>query len=320
MLGSLIDTLSPQVASWAAFFAVVLAVYAIYMLTMYRADQLRRRLSRIENYQIPTSTKSSYQESGFQVHWLKPVGELIVPDNEWRRSQIRKLLVQAGYRRQTAVSVFLAAKLLLALGSVTIVALVYTLTGNFFQLITPLAILVILLVGGISFFLPDAFLQRRIAWRQLDFIEGFPDALDMLVVCVEAGLGLDSAIHRVASEIRISHPHLSSELALIPIEIRAGKSRREALQGLADRTGVDQVISLVTLLHQAEQFGTSVAASLRAYSDEMRTQRIQRAREKAAKLPVKLVFPIALFIFPALFLVVLGPAVIQLYDTMQNFF
>ena len=320
MLESIFDSVGPQVASWATFFAVILAAYAIYLLTMYRADQLRKRLSRIEDYQIPASGKSSHQEAGFQVHWLKPVGELIVPDKEWRRSEIRKLLVQAGYRRQIAVYVFLAAKLLLSAGSVALVVLGYLFTGNFFQLITPLAILVILLVAGICFFLPDAFLHRRIARRRLDFVEGFPDALDMLVVCVEAGLGLDSAIHRVATEIKISHPHLSSELALIPIEIRAGKTRREALQGLADRTGVDQVISLVTLLLQAEQFGTSIASSLRAYSEEMRTQRIQRAREKAAKLPVKLVFPIALFIFPALFLVILGPAVIQLSDMMENFF
>lgn len=140
------------------------------------------------------------------------------------------------------------------------------------------------------------------------------------MVCVEAGLGLDSAIQRVAQEIKISHPHLSSELALIPIEIRAGKTRREALQGLADRTDIDLVVSLVTLLLQAEQFGTSISSALRAYAEEMRTERIQRAREKAAKLPVKLVFPIALFIFPALFLVVLGPAVIALYDTMTNYF
>ncbi len=320
MLETLFSSLQPGVASWATFFAVVFAVIAIYLLTMYRSDQLRKRLSRIEDFQIPSSGKTTYREEGFQVHWLKPMGEIIAPEQEWRRSEMKKLLVQAGYRRPAAVFVYLGSKVALTGAGVSLTILGYIVTGNFFLLVTPMAIAILLLVAFICFFLPDFILRRRIAGRQLDFVEGFPDALDLLVVCVEAGLGLDSAIYRVAQEMKMSHPHLSSELALIPIEVRAGKTRREALQGLADRTAVDQVISLVTLLLQAEQFGTSIGSALRAYSEEMRTERIQRAREKAAKLPVKLVFPIALFIFPALFLVVLGPAVVSLYDTMTNYF
>lgn len=320
MIETWLASLGPQVATWATFFAVILLVLAIYLLTMYRTDQLRRRLSQIQDFQIPAASKTTTQDAGFQVHWLKPVGERFIPDDEWRRSEMRKLLVQAGYRRPASLYVFLGAKLVLAASAVAMVILGYLLTGNFFLLVSPLPIAIILLVAFIGFFLPDFFLHRRIAARRLDFIEGFPDALDLLVVCVEAGLGLDSAIQRVAAEVRMSHPHLASELGLIPIEVRAGKSRREALQGLAHRTGLDQVISLVTLLLQAEQFGTSIGAALRAYAEEMRTERIQRAREKAAKLPVKLVFPIALLIFPALFLVVLGPAFIQLNETLSNVF
>jgi tight adherence protein C len=212
------------------------------------------------------------------------------------------------------------AKLITAAAGFGAVFLGYTVSGNFFLLVTPNAIMYMILATGVGYFLPDIYLRHRINVRRLDFVEGFPDALDLLVVCVEAGLGLDSAIQRVSLETRLSHSHLSSELALIPIEVRAGKTRREALQGLADRTGVDQVVSLVTLLLQAEQFGTSIASALRAYADEMRVERIQRAREKAAKLPVKLVFPIALFIFPAVFIVVLGPALIQLTELMENTF
>ncbi|MCA9017675.1 MAG: type II secretion system F family protein, partial [Planctomycetaceae bacterium] len=259
-------SMGPGVASWATFFAIFLAVIAVYLLTMYRTDQIRKRLSQIEDFQIPTSGKTSYQEEGFQVHWLKPMGEIIAPEQEWRRSEMKKLLVQAGYRRQSALYVYLGSKLVLTGTFVGLVLLAYIVTGNFFLLVTPVAVAILLLVAFISFFLPDFVLRRRIAGRQLDFVEGFPDALDLLVVCVEAGLGLDSAIQRVAQEIKISHPHLSSELALIPIEIRAGKTRREALQGLADRTDIDLVVSLVTLLLQAEQFGTSISSALRAYA------------------------------------------------------
>jgi tight adherence protein C len=233
---------------------------------------------------------------------------------------MKKLLVHAGYRRPTAVNVLIGAKLFSTTSAVTLAILGYLLTGNFFLLVTPLSIAMILLVAVIGFFLPDVFLHRRVAARRLDFVEGFPDALDLLVICVEAGLGLDSAIQRVATEIRISHPHLSSELALIPIEVRAGRTRKEALQGLAHRTAIDQVMNMVTLLMQAEQFGTSVASALRAFAEEMRIERIQRAKEKAAKLPVQLIFPIALFIFPALFMVVLGPVMIQLSETLSNVF
>jgi len=320
MLDTLLVTLGPTVATWATFFAVLLAAYSLYLFRIYRAEQIRRRLSQIQNFQVPSAGKTSSQEGSFQVHWLKPVGELIIPGDEWRKSEIRRQLVKAGYRRQIAIFIYLGAKLLLAAIGTGAVFLGYIFTGNFFLLVTPRAILSMILAGGFGFFIPDLFLSRQIGKRRLDFIEGFPDALDLLVVCVEAGLGLDSAIDRVSKEIRISHPHLASELALIPLEIRAGKSRREALQGLADRTEVDQVHSLVTLLLQAEQFGTSIGSALRAYSEEMRTERIQRAREKAAKLPVKLIFPVALFIFPALFLVVLGPAVIQIYEVLSEIF
>src|SRR5690606_33421124 len=147
---------------------------------------------------------------------------------------------------------------------------------------------------GTGFLLPDYGLRRTIKRRRLEFLEGFPDAMDMLVVCVEAGLGLDSAIQRVSRELRHSHPALATELALHGLEVRAGKSRQEAFRSLAERMHIDQVHALATILIQAERYGTSIAMALRNFAEDMRVERIQRARETAAKLPVRMIFPIVM--------------------------
>ena len=144
-------------------------------------------------------------------------------------------------------------------------------------------------------------------------VNGFPDALDLMVVCVEAGMGLDSAITRVAREIGLSNKVLSDELNIYNLEMRGGKLRRDALKNLALRTDVPEVNNLATLLIQTDKFGTSIGQALKVYSDTMRVQRFQRAEERAAKIPVKLIFPLILFIFPSLFVVILGPAVINIY-------
>ena len=172
---------------------------------------------------------------------------------------------------------------------------------------------VLLPLAILGFYVPDIYIHRKVRNRQLCFVEAFPDAMDMLVVCVEAGLGLDAAIQRVGREMTGSHPELASEFNVRRLELRAGKSREDALRSLADRTSVADVQSLTTLLIQAEHFGTRIASALSEHSTEMRVKRIQRAREKAAKLAVKLIFPILFFIFPALFLVILGPAIVQIY-------
>jgi tight adherence protein C len=152
--------------------------------------------------------------------------------------------------------------------------------------------------------------------RQEKILVGFPDALDLMVVCVEAGLGLDAAINRVGEEMKVSNALLSEEFRLLGLELRAGKTRRDALKNLGLRTGLEEVKSLMTLLIQTDKFGTSIAQALRVHSDSMRTKRYQRAEEMAAKLPVKLVFPLILFIFPALFVVIVGPAVIKIFRVL----
>jgi len=153
----------------------------------------------------------------------------------------------------------------------------------------------------------------KIAKREEKILEGFPDALDLMVVCVEAGIGLDAAITRVGEEMKLSNKVLYEEFKLLSLELRAGKQRRDALRNLAMRTDMEDVSSLVTLLIQTDKFGTSIAQALRVHSDSMRTKRYQRAEELATKLPVKMVFPLIVFIFPSIFVTVLGPAIIQIF-------
>jgi tight adherence protein C len=163
-------------------------------------------------------------------------------------------------------------------------------------------------------------LGRQISNRQAKIRRGLPDVLDMLVICVEAGLSLDQATARTAEELRQSQPILSDELGVVALEQRAGSARSEAWKHLADRTGLDIVRNLVSMLVQSEQFGTSIAKTLRVHSDTLRTKRVQEVEEKAAKLSVKLLFPLVLFIFPSLFVVVLGPAVILMADSFKSLF
>jgi tight adherence protein C len=168
-----------------------------------------------------------------------------------------------------------------------------------------------------GFYLPNIWLRYKTDKRKEKLLEALPDALDLLVVCVEAGMGLDGAINRVAQEIKLKCSELSEELTFLNLELRAGKPRHDALRNLALRSDLEEMKSLVTLLIQTDKFGTSIAQALRVYSDSYRTQRFQRAEELAAKIPVKLVFPLVLFILPALFVAIVGPAAIRIY---QNIF
>jgi tight adherence protein C len=170
----------------------------------------------------------------------------------------------------------------------------------------------LLIAAAIGYYLPNAILAHVIERRQRTILESFPDALDLLTVCVEAGLGLDAALLRVATEMESTSPVLSEELHLVNLELRAGSSKEKALRNLSLRTGVEDVDTLVAMLIQAERFGTSVADSLRVHSDSLRTKRRLRAEEAAAKIPIKLLFPLIFCIFPSMMLVLLGPAFIRM--------
>ena len=234
---------------------------------------------------------------------LTDVGKLL-PSSSKGLSRTHRIMIRAGYRRPEIVHVMQGIKVLLPIG---LVSLVYF-TG--FYRLNPLFILVGAALVG--FILPELWLTARVRRRQRRIVIALPDALDLLVVCVEAGLGLDQAISRVAQELRLAHPDLSDELQLVNLEVRVGKSRLEALRELGVRTGVEDLKALAAMLIQTDRFGTDLAQSLRVHSDSLRTKRRQRAEEMAAKTTVKMVPPLVFFIFPALFVVILGPAVITL--------
>jgi tight adherence protein C len=239
------------------------------------------------------------------------LGNLVKPKSEGQFSDLQKSLLRAGYRRETASFIFLGIKVFLLIiffGSSFLMKLgiLSNLSSFHFMLL-----LFILAVTG--FYLPNLWLKMKIARREEKILEGFPDALDLMVVCVEAGVGLDAAINRVGEEMKLSNRVLSEEFRLLSLELRAGKERRDALRNLATRISLEDVSSLVTLLIQTDRFGTSIAQALRVHSESMRTRRYQRAEELATKLPVKMVFPLIVFIFPSIFVTVMGPAIIQIF-------
>jgi tight adherence protein C len=180
------------------------------------------------------------------------------------------------------------------------------------------ALIWILFAFVIGFFLPRYILKRMISSRQRLIRWGLADALDLMVISIEAGLGLNAAMLKVASELKEVHPDVSEEFELANLEIRVGRERDEALRNLAERTGVDDLRSLVAMLIQTDKFGTSIARAIRAFSDSLRTKRRQRAEQAAQKAAVKLLIPLALFLFPTLFIAILGPAAINLMDTLGN--
>jgi tight adherence protein C len=236
-----------------------------------------------------------------------PVGDVLVD-----YTKLRPVFLKAGIRRENAPTVYWGAKLFLAFVP-ALILFIYRVMLPGFPISTVQLVIILVLMAIMGYYFPDLWLRFKIARRKEVILKAFPDALDLLVVCVEAGMGLDSAINRVAKEIKSNYKVLSDELILYNLELRAGKLRKDALKNLAMRTDLDEVNNLVTLLIQTDKFGTSVAQALTVYSDTMRTQRYQRAEEMAAKIPVKLIFPLILFIFPSLFVAILGPAVINIY-------
>ena len=232
---------------------------------------------------------------------LQRVGERL-PKRPKELGTLQLRLVQAGFRRSDALPVFLTIRVAVAVLAFAVCATPILMRPN---------LTVALAALGVGYVLPGMVLARLAKRRQHRIRLSLADALDLLVISVEAGLGLDQALVRVGEELEMSHPDLAGELRLVNLELLAGKPRSEALRNLADRTGVDDLNSLVAMLVQTDKFGTSVANSLRVYSDTLRTKRRQRAEEAAAKTGVKMVFPLVLCIFPAIWVVTIGPAAIR---------
>ena len=264
------------------------------------------RLSRLLNSTAPIREEGfseKQKERAFDA--LTWVGNLLPAAKGKAQSRAELMISRAGIRDRNAIIAIRGVKVLLP---IALAAIIYLTEAYRYS---PFLIFAAAVIAGIL--LPEMWLLWRIYNRQHRLQKALPDGLDLLVICVEVGLGLDQAILRVADELQIVHPELSDELHLVNLEMRVGKTRIDALRELARRTGLEDIKSLVAMLIQTERFGTSIAQSLRVHSDELRTKRRQRAEEMAAKTTVKMVPPLVFFIFPALMVVILGPAVITIY-------
>ena len=238
----------------------------------------------------------------------------LVPASAAEAHKLQKQLMHAGLRGPSAPIIFRAIQLVSMIGFPLAVALICAALSRPVQS----AMLWILFAFVIGFFLPRYFLGRLIRSRQQLIRWGLADALDLMVVSVEAGLGLNAAMMKVSSELKDVHPDVSDEFEIANLEIRVGRERDEALRNLAERTGVDDLKSLVAMLIQTDRFGTSIAKALRVFSDSLRTKRRQRAEQAAQKAAVKLLFPLACFLFPTLFIAILGPAALNLMDVFAR--
>jgi tight adherence protein C len=245
---------------------------------------------------------------------LPKMGKIIVPENEAERSKLRARLVHAGLYHRQAMHIFLGVKLFL-LGLATIVGIGLT-TTKVLPMAKALPISMVLFVAGMIG--PSFWLDKRKKARQTTLRRGLPDALDVLIICQEGGLSLQAGLKRVADELRSAHPILGSELKIVDREIQLGKSPGEALQHFAQRSDLEEVLSLASVIGQSERFGASLVKSLRSHSDTLRLKRKQKAEEKAQKASTMILIPTLLFIFPAVFVVLLAPAVFQVMTVFSS--
>jgi len=238
----------------------------------------------------------------------------IVPLSAMEAAKLQKRLLQAGYRSPDAAMAFRAIQISLVAAIPTLVIT----AGYLLERTTNSLIILSLLGAAIGFYLPRMILSSKIKQRQLRITWGLADTLDLMVVAVEAGVGLNAALNRVAEELKKTHPDLHYELELVNLEIRVGRSREEALRNLAERTGVDDIRSFVALLVQADRYGASIAKAVRIFADSLRTKRRQKAEQASQKAALKLIFPLTIFLFPVIILIMLAPAAMNLLDLFSG--
>jgi tight adherence protein C len=301
-----------QIGFLALIFVVVVTLAGGVMLLL-RPDQARQRLRQL--------VADEQVQSGRDTGWLKlvadltrPISELASPEEGFEQSSVKLRFVHAGIRHPSAPTAFFGIKTALTLGLPLFGFAALAFTGS--QPKGNNLLLMLLGLAAVGYYAPNLVLNTLVKGRQREIFENFPDALDLMTVCVEAGLGTEAALMRVAKDMQVKSPALGDEMRLVNLELRAGSDRERALRNLAFRTGVDEVDGFVTMISQAERFGTSIAASLRIQSDLLRTRRRQRAEEAAAKIALKLLFPLIFCIFPSLMVVLMGPAMIQVYRVM----
>jgi tight adherence protein C len=272
-----------------------------------RPGRVFEQLGGTAIFPMPALDRRGDAEAGLAVRVFQELGEK-VPINPEDASAVRKDLIAAGFRSDRALPVYLAVRIVLA---VVFLVTALILRGNISNPI--LSIVFPIAMGLLGYFGPSFWLDHAVTSRNEKLRYSLPDALDLMVVSVEAGLGLDQAIQHVAKELAPTHPELSGEMLIVTLEMRAGKRRPEALRNLADRTGEPELRKLVAILIQTDRFGTSIAESLRTHSDFMRVRRRQEAEERAGKVGVKLVFPIFFLMLPAMLVVAAGPGLLQVF-------
>jgi tight adherence protein C len=295
-----------------SFVVVFLLVTSGGLLLFYRQAMVQRISAVVAPRPRRGDLMSTIQQTGSSLSGMVERLDRVLPRSDAEVSIIQKRLIRAGYRKDSAVKIFYGAKVLTPLTLCLLAAVSgFADASPFFAYASAL---------GLGFLAPDFWLGNQIKKRQKQIRLGLPDALDFLVICIEAGLSMDQATARTAEELRLARPALSDELDIVVLEQRAGRMRSEAWRQFADRTDVDTVRVLVSVLVQSEQLGTSVAKTLRIHADTLRVQRRQQIEEQAAKTSIKLVFPLVLFIFPSLFVVVLGPEAIIMAQSFSTYF
>ncbi|WBS04865.1 type II secretion system F family protein [Pseudoduganella sp. SL102] len=296
-----------QILILAAVFVLIFGAAALAMLVLTR-DPVKHRLSTLDERDTLAAPPAR--------DWLQrlsrlaePLARLSVPAEGWENSPVRLRFINAGWRAPSTPGLFHAGKTALTIG---LPLATWLLLGSDPQRAGSTTFLYLAIAAACGYYAPDLVLKRRIAHRQREIFESFPDALDLMTVCVEAGLAMDAALARVGAEIGLKSAVLSEELQLVTLELRAGSAKDKALRNLALRTGVEDVDALVKMLIQADRFGTSIGVALRIQSEQLRTRRRQLVEERAAKIATKLLFPLIFFIFPSLLVVLLGPSMIQI--------
>ena len=306
----------------ALMFLVIFGVAVVAMLLL-SGDPVKARLSGLDERASGAGGGAGLAGAAADdgEGWLErvarfaaPLAKLSVPAEGWESSPMRLRFINAGWRDPSTPGIFNAGKTMLTVG---LPLLVYILLPSNPARSGAVMFLYIVGAASLGYYAPDFYLKRRVSYRQREIFESFPDALDLMTVCVEAGLAMDAALARVGAEIGLKSPILAEELQLVTLEMRAGSAKEKALRNLALRTGVEDVDALAKMLIQADRFGTSVGLALRIQSEQLRTRRRQLIEENAAKIATKLLFPLIFCIFPALLVVLLGPAALQIMKTVM---
>jgi tight adherence protein C len=293
------------------FLFIFLLIASGGLILFYREAMIQRISAVISPRAKQGSLRGTLEQTGFTLGQMVEQFERVIPKSTAEVSVVQQRLIRAGYRSDSAVKIFYGAKGFVPL--ILCVVAFMTGAGSYSPFFAYLIAL------GLGFLAPDFWLGNRISARQARIRRGLPDVLDLLVICIEAGLSLDQSVARTAEELSLAQPVICDELDLVVLEQRAGLPRADAWRHFAERTNVDSVRNLVSVLVQSEKFGTSIAKTLRVHSDTLRTQRRQAVEEQAAKTTIKLVFPLVLFIFPSLFLVTLGPAAITVMESFDKY-